>query len=333
MINKDNSLYLEIDKIKRKLISTYVYLMLIVLFSYSLIFYFFAENSRLTAYLVFGFCFFLYTWLITSKNYSISRLVHSYIIIATVFNLLIMVVFWKYSIGSYIWLLPIPLAGYIFFSKKAALYYTIYVIVNILIGYTLTRFFSFDILIFKSREQLVISDTYIFICNLAVILLLLYYNDKIRRIEIKSSLQKSEIKETVSEIENKITDNTEEKLKYDIIFDRIQKVVIEDKVFQDFDFNISKVSLLLNTNSNYISKAIKQNGYINFTNYINICRINYFKNLIIENDLRKITMMYLYTESGFSNQSTFNRVFKQIEGITPTEYVQNQKEKDLKIKS
>jgi AraC-like DNA-binding protein len=32
--------------------------------------------------------------------------------------------------------------------------------------------------------------------------------------------------------------------------------------------------------------------------------------------------MYIYTEAGFSNQSTFNRVFKQIEGITPSEYFQ-----------
>ena len=333
MINKDNSLYSEIDKIKRELISMYVYLMFIVLLSYSLVFYFLAENIRLTAYLAFGLCLFFYTWLITGKNYSIPKLVHSYIIIASLFNLLIMVVFWKHSIASYIWLLPIPLAGYIFFSKKIGLFYTIYVIVNILIGYTLTRFFSFDIPVFKNREQLVISDTFLFICNLALILLLLYYNDKIRRVEIKSSLQQSEIVEPVYDIDTKKNNTDEEKLKYDIIFERIQKIVVNDKLFQESDFNISKVSLLLKTNTIYISKAIKQNGYINFTNYLNICRINYFKNLITENDLRKVTMMYLYTEAGFSNQSTFNRVFKQIEGITPTEYIQNQKEPDLKISS
>ncbi|WP_410566018.1 helix-turn-helix domain-containing protein [Bacillus sp. SIMBA_033] len=31
--------------------------------------------------------------------------------------------------------------------------------------------------------------------------------------------------------------------------------------------------------------------------------------------------MYIYTEAGFSNQATFNRVFKSIEGITPSEYI------------
>ncbi|WP_353886233.1 helix-turn-helix domain-containing protein [uncultured Chryseobacterium sp.] len=33
--------------------------------------------------------------------------------------------------------------------------------------------------------------------------------------------------------------------------------------------------------------------------------------------------MYIYTEAGFTSQSTFNRVFKQLEGITPSEYMEN----------
>ncbi|MFP3733141.1 helix-turn-helix domain-containing protein, partial [Bacillus sp. SIMBA_006] len=55
--------------------------------------------------------------------------------------------------------------------------------------------------------------------------------------------------------------------------------------------------------------------------YLNTCRIENVKKLIQENDINKITLMYIYTASGFSNQSTFNRVFKQIEGITPSEYI------------
>ncbi len=36
--------------------------------------------------------------------------------------------------------------------------------------------------------------------------------------------------------------------------------------------------------------------------------------------------MFVYTEAGFKNQSTFNRVFKQIEGMTPSEYIRNLKQ-------
>jgi len=55
--------------------------------------------------------------------------------------------------------------------------------------------------------------------------------------------------------------------------------------------------------------------------YLNEYRINYVKKLISENNLQKVTLMYIYTEAGFSNQATFNRVFKQIEGVTPSEYI------------
>jgi AraC-like DNA-binding protein len=38
--------------------------------------------------------------------------------------------------------------------------------------------------------------------------------------------------------------------------------------------------------------------------------------LLYEADFKKLKLMYIYLESGFKSQSTFNRVFKQIEGIT-----------------
>ena len=78
----------------------------------------------------------------------------------------------------------------------------------------------------------------------------------------------------------------------------------------------------MDVNSTYISKAIRYKGYPNFNSYLNIYRINHVKQLFNEIDFQKTTLMYIYTEAGFSNQSTFNRVFKQIEEITPSEYVQ-----------
>lgn len=78
-------------------------------------------------------------------------------------------------------------------------------------------------------------------------------------------------------------------------------------------------------NTLYIAKSIKLNGYSGFSHYINFCRIQYVKKLIEESDLSKITLMYIYTSAGFNSQSTFNRVFKQIEGVTPTEYIFNYK--------
>ncbi|NML72172.1 helix-turn-helix domain-containing protein [Chryseobacterium sp. RP-3-3] len=78
---------------------------------------------------------------------------------------------------------------------------------------------------------------------------------------------------------------------------------------------------MLKSNNLYIAKSIKVNGFTNFNHYLNVCRIENVKKLLSEHDISRVTLMYIYTESGFSNQSTFNRVFKQIEGITPSEYI------------
>ena len=42
--------------------------------------------------------------------------------------------------------------------------------------------------------------------------------------------------------------------------------------------------------------------------------------------------MYIYTEAGFTSQSTFNRVFKQLEGITPSEYMEKFEKQDNSLK-
>jgi YesN/AraC family two-component response regulator len=105
------------------------------------------------------------------------------------------------------------------------------------------------------------------------------------------------------------------------LFKDVKKIVEEEAYFKDVDFTISQLSIMLKSNNLYISKSIKANDFSNFNHYLNTCRIENVKKLLSENNISRVTLMYIYTESGFSNQSTFNRVFKQIEGITPSEYI------------
>ncbi|WP_449398580.1 helix-turn-helix domain-containing protein [Chryseobacterium wanjuense] len=92
-------------------------------------------------------------------------------------------------------------------------------------------------------------------------------------------------------------------------------------LFKDDKFNISKLCIELDVNSKYIAKALRANNYSNFNTFLNFHRINHVKKLLEESNLQRITLMYIYTEAGFSNQSTFNRVFKQFENMTPSEYI------------
>ena len=54
--------------------------------------------------------------------------------------------------------------------------------------------------------------------------------------------------------------------------------------------------------------------------YINSYRVESVIKSIKNNELEKHTMLHIYTDAGFNSQSTFNRVFKEIKRITPSEY-------------
>ncbi|WP_312397396.1 helix-turn-helix transcriptional regulator [Chryseobacterium sp.] len=303
----------KIEKYKRELIHYYILLMAAVLFIFTIIFGFFIHDDIMPWYTAGGLFILIYSYIIVNrKKYSINKLVHVYIILASLYDFYIMLAFWENSVASFVWLLPIPLGAYVFFSRKYVILYSGFVISCILIGFIISKNINFNFPL-HSKEDIRITDTLLVLSNVAVIALIIFYKDKIRRVEIEHEIeQKQEIKSIISE-KTEILDQE--------IFNKIENFMEEKQLYKDPNFNISKLSAELNINSSYISKAIRQNNFPNFNNYLNTYRINYVKKLMKENDLEKITLMYIYTEAGFSNQSTFNRVFKQIEKITPSEYL------------
>ncbi|MFC0427889.1 helix-turn-helix domain-containing protein [Chryseobacterium scophthalmum] len=311
----------QIKKVKYELMDRYTILMASVLIVYIIIFTFFIPNKILSWYLIIGLFFASYSYLLARKKYNINTIVHTYLIVAPLFNFYIMLIFWHNSVASFCWLLPIPLAAHIFFRRKEVLKYTIYTLLNIIIGYIVANNFNFPA---HSQQEVIFTDTIVYISNILVVVLLIYYKDKIRKLEVLSRFMKFEEahKETIKVTEaNVLTEDTDVE-NMEKLFGKIENVMKEDMLFKDVKFNLSKLSVILDVNSTYISKAIRYKGYPNFNSYLNIYRINHVKQLFNEIDFQKTTLMYIYTEAGFSNQSTFNRVFKQIEEITPSEYVQ-----------
>ncbi len=275
-------------------------------------------------YLSAGILFTCLSYLLMRKRFRINTIVHSYLIITPIYMFYIMLAFWNVSVASFCWLLPIPLAAYIFFTRKVVVAYSIYTLFIIITGSIFANNFSFDFQV-HSQKEVMFTDTLLIASNILVITLLIYYKDKIKKNEILSYYGKEKGK-----IQEEKKNNSENTLKEDNIdagsmeklFCRIEAYMSEDQPYKDVKFNLSSLSVAIGINSNYISKAIRYKGYSNFSIYLNMYRINYIKELFTEVDFQKTTLMYVYSEAGFSNQSTFNRVFKQIEGTTPSEYLQ-----------
>ncbi|WPO89283.1 helix-turn-helix domain-containing protein [Chryseobacterium sp. HR92] len=321
-----------VDALKRKLILKYVYLMSGILLVYSFVFYFIIKDSFFAGCTLLYSILMFYTFLVIRKNYNIKFLVHLYLAYAPLFAGFIMLDFWKYSAATAMWLLPVPFGAYIFLEKRYIYIYSTYIILIIAAVSILTKLFTFDYFNLDDVSVIVVSDTFVGVSNIMVFSLLIYFNEKIRKAEIERALFQFKYSESdhQDQIESELINSSEKEQiiyscdnteKYNILFNKVKSLIEEKETYKDAGVTISQLSNVLKCNNLYIAKAIKLNGYSNFNHYLNVCRVENVKKLLNENDISRVTLMYIYTESGFSNQSTFNRVFKQIEGITPSEYI------------
>ena len=71
------------------------------------------------------------------------------------------------------------------------------------------------------------------------------------------------------------------------------------------------------TSASYLSRLIKKETSVSFSEYVNILRINEAKTLLETTDM---TIKDVYETVGFNNRNTFIRTFKSIIGTTPSEF-------------
>jgi len=332
VLNKKIVNNLSVEELKRQCIAYYVYFMSAVLLIYSLVFYFILHDRNFAISTFVYFFILLKTFLIIRKSYRIKPLVILHLTYAPLFAAFVMLYFWKYSSATCIWLLPVPLGAYIFLEKKFVYIYTVYILLIIATVSYLSKILDVNYFTLTDDNYINISDTFVGIVNILVIFLLSYYNDKIKTEAIREDHENQGVyfDENLQPDKNDraqlgTTDHIE---KYEELFTKIENVVEKEFHFKDPNFTIPQLSHILQINTLYIAKSIKSNGYLSFSDYINKCRVEYVKQLINESDITKVTLMYIYTSAGFKSQATFNRVFKQIEGVTPSDYIKNLK-KDM----
>lgn len=315
----------KIESMKRELVLKYIFMMFSILLFYTILFHFGIRDNFTSIFLISGAIYLLgfYLFAIKSSFVKLIPFIHFYLLLMPVYDLYFIISFFRISVGNIVWLLPVPLGAYIFFGKKSAVYYSLYIIGITILSIIFAYNFSNHLYNLQTKIFFRYTETTAFVFNGLVMLLLIYYHDKIKTARLVLS---KNIYNNIEKTDRHIitVKHREKTLQEDLeFFYKIDSVMLENLYFKDHNFNISKLCLLLDSNNSYVSRAIKAKEYDNFNTYLNTLRVDYVKKLIAENDLSKITLMYIYTEAGFSNQPTFNRAFKKIEGTTPSEYMKS----------
>jgi AraC-like DNA-binding protein len=127
--------------------------------------------------------------------------------------------------------------------------------------------------------------------------------------EIKSSQQND------VEINNDYNDNNKTRL-----LDEFYNLLEKEEIYKKTDLRITDISKKLNTNRTYISKIVNEELKTNFCDLINNYRIEHSKKLLKENDCKSMGLSQIGELSGFKSDSSFYRIFKEKEGLSPGDF-------------
>jgi AraC-like DNA-binding protein len=101
----------------------------------------------------------------------------------------------------------------------------------------------------------------------------------------------------------------------------LNKLMVTRKLYTEPELTLSDLATHLDIPPNYLSQIINEREEKNFYDYINTLRIEEFKRLVSLPENKKFTILSLAFECGFNSKSSFNRYFKKVTGLPPSEYM------------
>lgn len=104
--------------------------------------------------------------------------------------------------------------------------------------------------------------------------------------------------------------------------EKVEALMVLDKMYENPELVISDISNKLGTHSKKISQVINQGFNMNFNDFVNHHRIKALLQKIEEGEHNIQTLLSLAFECGFNSKSTFNRAFKRATSLSPKEYIE-----------
>lgn len=115
------------------------------------------------------------------------------------------------------------------------------------------------------------------------------------------------------------TSSLDQERKYEIR-DALLSYVRSEEPFRDPDSSLGDVAQALGVSTHDLSLVLNDVLKTNFHGFLNGHRIALVKDMMANPDLDHRTLLDLAYEAGFNSKTSFNRVFKETVGMTPSDY-------------
>jgi AraC-like DNA-binding protein len=101
---------------------------------------------------------------------------------------------------------------------------------------------------------------------------------------------------------------------------QLNRYMEHEKPYLNENVSIGTFSDALGTPQHHLSMVINSEFNLNFFNFINTHRIHYVERILNDQAERNESLLSIAFRSGYQSKSTFNKHFKSIIGMTPSEY-------------
>lgn len=106
-----------------------------------------------------------------------------------------------------------------------------------------------------------------------------------------------------------------------VIHQKLKQAMLDEGLYKNADLTLNQLASHINIHPNTLSQVINTFENKTFYDYINELRVIEFKNQVVLDKNRKFTLLSIALECGFNSKTSFNRNFKKVMGITPTNYL------------
>jgi AraC-like DNA-binding protein len=259
------------------------------------------------------------------EYHQLMNLIPCYFLFIAVYLFPIVLYFWKLGLFTGLLLYAlIPFGAKLHFCSSKLqgwMFLCVMLVVAILV---IQHFIKFDYVL--ENRQIVAFNIFTSILCFIYVYICLYFITKLS--QEKSASSETPVSDDASATTSDLKESDPKQFdKFIFLFKKISEYFEKEKPYLDSDFSVVKLANDMNSNTSYITKAIKFNTGNNFNRYLNSFRIKYIQELFVDDKYNSYTIDHLRAKAGFKNQSTFNDTFKKQVGMTPTEYLDNLKTK------
>ncbi|MET3539174.1 helix-turn-helix domain-containing protein [Chryseobacterium limigenitum] len=267
---------------------------------------------------------------ITNFDYNIRKNTLIALIFLSLTDFFGTLILYKIAMFIHIWKVIIVIIAFIFLSAKEAVFLTLFVVILGISAPFISDYYGLAIIKAKNQDLWFINQRLTIIYFILFTFTTIYYAIVIQKFKTKIEIQsildgiyENTAAKNDEVIVNLYSDPSVLKEKEIELLEKIKIYFEEKKPYLDPNFSMQQLANAVDSNLNYVSKTLNLVDEKGFAGFVNRYRVSFVIEQLQNQAYKNYTLSYIYESAGFSQQSTFNRVFKHYLGQSPREYIKN----------